>query len=246
MTEKEWLRCTEPEPMVKFLWGKASHRKMRLVACACCRCIWHLLADERSRSGVKVAENYADDTASLEEYSEAREESLRAMEDASGDSESAELGHAKWHAAEAAADCTDISFWWHSVCEASRGARQAESCHLFELVQPGIEVPFPCPEASDASAHSALIHDIFGNPFRPVARDLNWLAWNGGTVTKIAKAIYDERELPSGHLDPARLAILADALEEAGCNDTDILAHCRSDGPHVRGCWLIDLLLGKE
>lgn len=56
----------------------------------------------------------------------------------------------------------------------------------------------------------------------------------------------DERELPSGHLDAGQLAILADALEDAGCDNADILDHCRSDGPHVRGCWVVDLLLGKE
>jgi hypothetical protein len=57
--------------------------------------------------------------------------------------------------------------------------------------------------------------------------------------------IYDARDLPSGHLDAHRLAVLADALTDAGCTDQNILAHCRGPGPHVRGCWVIDLLLGK-
>jgi hypothetical protein len=61
-----------------------------------------------------------------------------------------------------------------------------------------------------------------------------------------AVACYQERELPSGHLDVTRLAVLADALEDAGCDNGDILQHCRGDGPHVRGCWVVDLLLGKE
>jgi hypothetical protein len=71
--------------------------------------------------------------------------------------------------------------------------------------------------------------------------------WNHASIIpKLAQAAYDDRELPSGHLDPARLAVLADALEEAGCTNADILSHCRSPGPHVRGCWVVDLILGKE
>jgi hypothetical protein len=62
----------------------------------------------------------------------------------------------------------------------------------------------------------------------------------------LAEAAYEERQLPSGHLDPARLSVLSDALEEAGCADTDILTHLRSPGPHVRGCWAVDLILGKS
>jgi hypothetical protein len=65
------------------------------------------------------------------------------------------------------------------------------------------------------------------------------LTWNDGIVIKLAQAIYEERAFD-------RLPILADALEEAGCSDTEILAHCRGPGPHVRGCWVVDLLLGKE
>jgi hypothetical protein len=91
--------------------------------------------------------------------------------------------------------------------------------------------------------HSKLVRDIFGNPFRPVTLDPSWLT---PTVIGLAQAIYQERELPSGHLDPNRLAVLADALEEAGCTDADILIHCRGPEPHVRGCWVVDALLEKS
>jgi hypothetical protein len=84
-----------------------------------------------------------------------------------------------------------------------------------------------------------LIRDIFQNLFRPVAVDPSWLAWNDGTVVKLAQAIYDDRAFD-------RLPILADALEEAGCDNADILAHCRQTGEHVRGCWVVDLILGKR
>jgi hypothetical protein len=84
----------------------------------------------------------------------------------------------------------------------------------------------------------ALLRDIFGNPFRPAVLDPSWLAWHDGAVRKMAQAIYDERRF-------ADLPILADALEDAGCTDATILAHCRGRGEHVRGCWVVDLLLGK-
>jgi hypothetical protein len=66
------------------------------------------------------------------------------------------------------------------------------------------------------------------------------------TVVLLAQTVYEERTLPNGRLDPTRVQVLADGLEEAGCTDSDILAHCRGPGPHVRGCWVVDLLLGKE
>jgi hypothetical protein len=92
----------------------------------------------------------------------------------------------------------------------------------------------------------AILRDTLGSPFRPVPLDPAWLTWRDGTIPKLAQAIYEDRQLPTGHLDTSRLHILADALQDAGCTEPDILAHCRSDGPHVRGCWVVDLLLGKE
>jgi hypothetical protein len=88
-----------------------------------------------------------------------------------------------------------------------------------------------------------LLRDILGNPFRPVGFDSTWLTEN---VLGLARALYEKRELPSGQLDNTGFAVLADALEEAGCTNPDILAHCRGSGPHVRGCWVLDLLLGKK
>ena len=72
-----------------------------------------------------------------------------------------------------------------------------------------------------------------------MAIDPSWLAWNNGIVVKMAQAVYEERAFD-------RLPVLADALEEAGCADADLLSHLRGPGPHVRGCWAVDLLLGKE
>jgi hypothetical protein len=88
--------------------------------------------------------------------------------------------------------------------------------------------------------HVALLHEVFGPlPFRPVAIDPIWLRWNWGTVPAIAGHVYDDRVFQD-------LPILADALTDAGCDNQEMIDHCRSGGPHVRGCWVVDLLLGKE
>jgi hypothetical protein len=101
--------------------------------------------------------------------------------------------------------------------------------------------------AAEHAVHAAVVRDFFGPlPFRPGAVERSWLAWNSGTVTCLAQAAYEHRQLPSGHLDPARLAVLADALEDAGCTDAELLAHLRGPRSHVRGCHGIDALLGRE
>ncbi|HYH67899.1 MAG TPA: hypothetical protein VD866_24595 [Urbifossiella sp.] len=90
--------------------------------------------------------------------------------------------------------------------------------------------------AIERAAQSILVRDIFGNPFRPVALDPTWRT---EAVVGLATGIYADRAFD-------RLSVLADALEDAGCADADVLTHCRGPGPHVRGCWVVDLLLGKS
>jgi hypothetical protein len=99
-----------------------------------------------------------------------------------------------------------------------------------ERVIGAVGLPKPAPAA-------ALLRDLFGNPFRPAPRfDIGWLAWNGGTAAKVARGLYEGRAFD-------RLPLLADALEDAGCADADLLGHLRGPGPHVRGCWAVDSLL---
>jgi hypothetical protein len=91
-----------------------------------------------------------------------------------------------------------------------------------------------------------LLYEVIGKHlFRETAVASPHRDWDR-TVIQVAEAAYDERQLPEGTLDPARLAVLADALEDAGCNDAELLGHLRSPGPHVRGCWAVDLVLGKS
>jgi hypothetical protein len=90
-------------------------------------------------------------------------------------------------------------------------------------------------QSSEKLAQCHLLRDIFGNPFRTVTFDPDWRA---STAVALAQQMYDSRDF-------AAMPILADALQDAGCENADILDHCRGPGPHVRGCWVVDLVLGK-
>jgi hypothetical protein len=218
MTEAEWLGCVDPKPMLEFLQGKVSDRKLRLFAVACCRRIWSLLADKRSRMAVEVGEKVADGMATDEEEFAAYEAACNAKDDAwCGAYENVDFPAV----AASYVVCSDPSPALVAGLTASAGDDPRGRA-------PG-ETAFQC----------RLLRDINSNPFRPITIDPAWLAWNDGTVQKIAQAIYDERAFD-------RMPILADALEEAGCPNQDILTHCRSGGEHVRGCWVVDLLLGKS
>jgi hypothetical protein len=103
-----------------------------------------------------------------------------------------------------------------------------------------LSLPDAAGTESEMMSQAALLRDMFSHlPFRPVAIDPSWLRWNWGTVPAIARKVYEGRAFHE-------LPILADALSDAGCDQQEVLAHCRSNGPHVRGCWVLDLLLGKE
>lgn len=210
MTEQEWLACTDPGPMLEFLRDRASDRKFRLFACACCRRqVWHLL-DGRGQEAVNLADRMAQGQASLAEL----HITAVAMNTAF------HTTHEK--TAKAATKAASMTLW--ATADATRIARHIRDA----LGQPD--------RNAARRDQVALIRDIFGNPFylSPIAP-----AWITQTVTGLAQAIFEEGAFE-------RLPVLADALEEAGCTDPEMLAHCRQPGAHVRGCFVIDLLLGKE
>jgi hypothetical protein len=209
--------------MLAFLGGQASERKLRLFACACCRRLWgEFLADE-CRQAVEVAERFADGRAT--------EEQLRQAHRLTGRAKDAFRWRA--HAAPFAATQHPLRLQEGEAGPASY-AWLASTLHTASLRPNGSEV------SGEGQAQADLLRCIFGNAFHPLppvnpAR----VAWEGGTVPKLAEAIYDERAFD-------RLPVLADALEEAGCDAAELLAHLRGPGPHARGCWAIDLLLGKS
>jgi hypothetical protein len=276
MTETEWLCCEDPTPMLEFLRGRVSDRKLRLFGCACCRRIWHLLPDEGCKEAIKRAESYAEGSILERERREALGPALESYIYSAAAAEVALAG--TWNpldclAAEHDADQYEGMFAW--ACEEARRspldaceawvAREAAQAAYYTLVVDDACMPSASYHAAyavaffygedgweayckrggasaETSAQRRIFRDIFGNPFRPLSINPSWLT---PTVLNLTQPAYDERIMPAGDLDPHRLAVLSDALEEAGCDNDDILSHLRGPGPHVRGCWVVDMLLGK-
>jgi hypothetical protein len=218
--------------MLRYLRGAASERKRRLFAVACCRLIWHLLTDEHSRRTVDIAERYADGAASEKELRQAEQLWTPALQGVVPVAEFAtRVAEFAARAAQAVARRTGYVEAVTLAAEAA-AAQSAEAAgqSFWDYRQAALKV--------ESRTQCDLFRDIFGNPFRPVSLQPSWVEWNDGTVLKIALAVYRERAFD-------RLPILADALQDAGCDEWDILRHCQEPGEHVRGCWVIDLLLGK-
>jgi hypothetical protein len=219
MTEQEWLAGSNCLDLIMFLRQQAGRtvndRKWRLFVCACCRGIWELLSDERSRKAVEAGEQFADRLLSPHDLARVDVQAMAVLD------EIAEGTVDAFKAASAAGVAT-------AEVVGSGGAAYVSTC--------AVDAVFRRDRWSLALTICSLLRDIFGNPFRPVKINS---AWRTSTVTALAQAIYQDRAFD-------RLPILADALEDAGCTNADILGHCRGPGPHVLGCWVVDLLLGKE
>jgi hypothetical protein len=220
MTESRWLASKSVNVLRKW-WMKQPNRnlrKERLFACACCRRLWCQLPDERSRAAVEAAEQYADRLILKKELAAARQAALCAREDV-GPPDSI-----PWRP-EDAAECAASTTHKDDVLEATtcrvRSARVRLRLSTF---------------TKEEAEQVLLFRDIFGNPFRPVAFDP---AWRTVDAVSMAQHMYDTRDFSA-------MPILADALQDAGCDSDDVLTHCRGPGPHVRGCWVVDLVLGKE
>jgi hypothetical protein len=231
MTEAEWLACDDPVLMLQQLRGKASDRRLRLFAVACCRRIREDGAEKSMHPAVVTSERFADGRVSARALKAAR---LR-VGGVGAYSATASATSAVWAVTERAAADAARTTASHAADYRGHFAMEAGG-HYW----PAGQNVFIAARETEARAQTALLRDLLGNSLRPApVIDPAWLSWTGGTVRKLAQAIYDGRAFD-------RLPVLADALEEAACADEQILAHCRSGGEHVRGCWVIDLLLGKE
>jgi hypothetical protein len=233
--EQQWLHARRRvADMVHFLFGlgietqrkiakpkKISKRKLRLYACGSCRLVWHLL-DDRLRHAVEVAERLAEGRATKEEVAAVH------------------------------ADIYDLGSGWYTpdapgVRERTAAAMVVAATEHWPFRVVVDVTGFPVPLAGHSVGQrdgEALLCDLLrcvvGNLFHPSPPlPTAVLAWNDDTVRRIAQGVYDERAFD-------RLPILADALLDAGCNDEDLIQHCRSDGPHARGCWAVDLILGRQ
>ncbi len=254
--------------MLKSLGENADPRKLRLFACACVRRVGDSLTDE-SRRAVEVAEAYADGQAAHADLWDARKaagEAARTAAEAEG-----AAAEAAWVAAEAArtaqeegeereertaAEAAEAAraaetarAAWAAAGAAARAARTAREegeeraaagaatgAAAWAAEAAGAELTAAW--AAERRTQANLVRCIFINPFRPApVLGPEVLAWSGGVVVKLAEAVYEERAFD-------RMAVLADALEEAGLSDAAILNHCRRDQRHARGCWVLDLLMG--
>lgn len=222
MTEAEWLTCVDPEPLLGHLRGTASDRKLRLLACSCARRIWGAAEEcrgEKMHPQVVLAEAFAEGCAAPEEV-----DAARANEWGVGEYSSfacalyagyATIERDAASAASSAARSAAVGFVM--IARESRGWGNSENdrdavtaVHRAELAH-----------------QAALVREIFSNPFRPVTFSP---AWRTGTALTLARQMYESREFSA-------MPILADALQDAGCDSDEVLSHCRGSGPHVRGCW---------
>jgi hypothetical protein len=224
MNEADWAGSSDPQAMLGALTGKASDRKLRLFAVACCRRIWHLLTDGRFRGVVESAEQFADGLATREAMRTADSVWMTGQGDA-------------WQAV-VGTTFTD------SDIAPGYGPDTWPVANVKHVARKVLRLSGNRKEETDAQR--AALRCLFGNPFRPPSPLPQFvLTWNDGTVRRLAEAVYEERHLPEGTLDGGRLAILADALLDVGCDHEELIQHLRSEGPHVRGCWGIDLILNR-
>ncbi len=253
MTEEEWLACGDPQAMLALVYTqcmrrrgrtpvrseRATKRSLRLFACAACRLAWGEFADRRTREAVEASEAFADDPAAVYALNAARE-AVRLRHQGHSPLRACDPG---WLSAGPQGSIQDraariISLGSSRLIERRLGFtmwawpyQTQEQIAAWRAARPEAYRPF-----------CDLLRDLFLTPPR---RSSSAAEWRTPIAALLARAAYDERALPSGELDLARLAVLSDALEEAGCTDAAILSHLRSPGPHMRGCWALDLVLGK-
>ena len=270
MTEEQWLSCTDPIRMVEFLRGnptsedtvtwwnsrrqfeeasQGNDRQFRLFACACCRRIWDRIPAACNRDAVAAVEDYLDGRLSGQALERAfvASSAVEYREDGSRRSEPGywivkDLGRGFYKMTAAASALLIAS---QVICMADEEYGR-EAGHVFNscfYAAAGVFLsrfhwPLPLPTAVEAecAAQAALLRCLFGNPVRSVTIEPRWRTAN---VVDLAHAIYQGNEF-----SPSQMAVLADALLDAGAAG-ELAEHCRNDGPHIKGCWVVDLILGK-
>lgn len=221
MDEAEWLASSDiPRLMITGRRKGLSARKQRLLACAFLRRFWDRLSAE-GRELVDLAEAFAEGERSEQELMQACR--ARGLKICQG------LDRLQAHLLVSG---TQAYVKDETVIMAARYAARYPKHHFLDGPTPAHQAAL----AAERSDQRALVHCIVGNPFRRFVCDPSWRTL---TVLGLAQACHGERAFD-------RLPILADALEDAGCSDPTILDHCRGPGPHARGCWVVDQLLGRS
>jgi len=228
MTEAEWLACDDPRPMLEYLL-KRRDRKLRLAAVGACRVFSDVLDDDRisahitdrhrqdAEAALSVAEQFADGQATEEEL-EASAETARAVERSLRDAADTLINSDQDHE----------GMWLTDAAEVVSAFRDALS------LWPERALSSLAITAGTEFLVARTLREVFAPPAPTFHR-----AWLTATVTTLARQMYESRDFGA-------MPILADALQDAGCDSAAILDHCRGPGPHVRGCWVVDLVLEKE
>ncbi|WP_246523162.1 hypothetical protein [Gemmata palustris] len=235
MTEKQWLKCAEPELMSELLKTQLSERKSRLLACAICRDMGREIKDQRFSRMIVTGERWADEGIEPPEADEVSND---------GDT----LHDEAWAAGNLGTSIAALSTQFcimpvplHSFFPPPKPKLQGWR-RVLEISSKVLDRVLG--NENEAQAHFReerrtrcyYAREVLGNPFRPVTFAPDWRT---STALALAAQMYRSRDFSA-------MPILADALQDAGCENTDILNHCRGPGPHVRGCWGVDLVLEKE
>lgn len=244
LSEEQWLASTTANALLIYLQQHrliakvaGGKRKLRLFSVACCRACWHLFTNEDCKRAIEVGERAADGKASQVEVRDAAaigDALVRSIQDYA-------IANPHYH--------HDAAMRLQFIRNQSMGSAASFTASQ-QLGVRGAEIVtlaltnLRCWESGEHIQkfeevnrfHADLVRDIFGNPFRPVPLDPRWIS---SIVRDLARTIYDERLWE-------RMPILGDALMDAGCDNSEVIAHCQERGPHARGCWLVDLLLGRE
>ncbi len=247
MTEVDWGHGDNLQWMLGILAGKASYRKARLFAVAVCRPILPFLIAEQPHLCESIRQTIEAFEADAEGVLDRKEPAVieRCVCHDVGKMVNKQSSAALRAAATGFMFLASGYFWGllhkdryvgmegfvGNVMDPIRGATR----HVVEAVKCAARKDWNSVRDTQLKSQAHLLCDIFGNPFRPVTLDPAWQTTN---VLALAEAVYNDRAFE-------RMPILGDALEDAGCTSAEMLDHCRSGGEHARGCWVVDLLLGK-
>ena len=234
MTEAEWLACADPTRLIYWVTGdKKSRRKLRLLAVEFARrfsaSVTLVYPSVDFNRLIDIAEQFADGATSRSEFLAAVTPVRRILPALRirlrGFVEREFIEQVQCTLSDVFLMLTYEAIdtrWFAIICTMETAIRESERPEELRVQMP--------------ESLCRLVRDIFGNPFRPVTFVHAWLT---SDAVSLARQMYDTREFSA-------MPILADALQDAGCDNPDVLNHCRGDGLHVRGCWVVDLVLGKE
>ncbi len=227
MTEKQWLRSANPESMNDFYDYRHTERKARLLMLACCCRHPEYLQHEAIRPVVNLLTAHYGDAVKPDtpfDGSKIRSAYRKLEEYASTTSSGPERG---------------LAFGMVAAAEPVSAMKRLDEDFEYLVFSCVHDVAFglsPTGSKKESKQQASLFRDIVGNPYRSITRDPAWLT---STVVSLAQQLYTTQDF-------SPMPILADALQDAGCENEDVLSHCRDEGlVHVRGCWVVDLLLGK-